>query len=92
MLDREYVESMERRMAESDGMMTRDDQQWIWEGLQYFDEALDTLKFALSLLTDRPIGDIVKMASDVAAKRHPGLAPQEAIECELRRIDAGEPY
>ena len=91
MLDPEFVERVERDMAKSGGRLAPDDQKEIWRLLQFFSRSNDMAEFALSLLTDCSLMEVLELAEDVAAKRHAKLNPQEAIECELRRIENGEP-
>jgi len=88
MLDPEYVERVETEMAESGGQIPPGDHKKIWQLLGLFSRSNDMAEFALSLLTDHPLLEILELANDVAAKRHPNLPPQEAIECELRRQKA----
>jgi len=54
----------------------------------YFNDVREALKIAFEVLTDRSLEHIVKLARDAAAERHPGLAPQEALHCELERLNS----
>ena len=90
MLDPEFVERVEREMAESGGQIPPDDHKKVWELLGFFSRSYDQAEFALRLVTDAPCTEALLLAEDVAAIRHPKLGRQEAIECELRRLQYGE--
>ncbi len=86
MLDLEFVERVEREMAENGGRLPPDDHKEIWTLLGFFSRSNDIAEFALWLLTERPIPEVLQLAKGVAAVRHPNLDLQEAIEYELRRL------
>jgi len=90
MLDPEYVERVEREMAENGGRLPPDDHKEIWRLLRFFSRSNDQAELALRLVTDAPCTEAMLLAEEVAAIRHPKLGRQEAIECELHRLAFGE--
>ena len=92
MLDPDFVERIERNMAENGGELDPEDAREIWKKLCFLSRSNDMAELALWLVTDEPFTEALLFAREVAAAEHPNLDPYEAIECELRRIQAGESY
>ena len=86
MLDHEFVERIEREMAENGGIVAADDHEGVWELLCVYSDSKDELEFAISMLTDRPITEVKRAARAEAARRNPGVSARAAIESELERL------
>ena len=87
MLDPEYVKRIDCEMEESGGQLAPDDHEAVWANLKSCDEWGAELEFAIALLTAAPLEEVREMTLNEAAKRHPSLSRQEALETEIRIRD-----
>jgi hypothetical protein len=83
MLDPEYVKRIDLEMEQSGGELAPDDHEGVWENLKSHSEWGAELEFSIALLTDMTLDEVREMTLDEAAKRHPTLSREEALNAEI---------
>jgi hypothetical protein len=87
MLDPEYVKRIDSEMEESGGQLAPDDHEGVWENLKSHSEWGAELEFSIALLTDMTLDEVREMTLNEAARRHPTLSREEALEAEIQIRD-----
>jgi hypothetical protein len=81
------VKRIDSEMEESGGQLAPDDHEGVWENLKFRSEWGAELEFSIALLTDMTLDEVREMTLNEAAKRHPTLSRDGALEAEIQIRD-----